>query len=410
MYNTEKLMGAAESKVSDKLLCHTHRLWRPTSEWWYCVAIVLSRQMPRNKAFVSDMLLILHDMVFEVYDFTKKKMVCERDSSFHRALYEERIIFFNEYNFPEDMNAPDISIRHITKMFPCSRVTDLELSNTSITEEGISCIAKSLSSSHLRCLELQKCGVTDSGLALLTSSLHKSKLIHLDLNENSITDVGALCLANCLSLCRLGSLRLRGNWITDLGMIKLAEALPRSNMKILSLSWNKITDKGVKNLMRWLTGNRKKTGKKHTWLKPVKRSKDFDWGISCCPIPVLHSLYLRWNNITDASVVQIAYRLPLTNLIDLNLDHTYTGDSGVKALALAFECKGSKLIYLSLVGNYITNVGAKALKKSFPYSTLELLDIRNNKINHPTLFVASHCVNFNRNGKGIRVNYREDDD
>ncbi len=408
MYNTVKLMGTAESKVSDKLLCHTHRLWRPTSEWWYCVAIVLSRKMPRNKAFVSDMLLILHDMVFEVYDFTKKKMVCERDSSFHRALYEESIIFFNKYNFPEDMNAPDISIRHITKMFPCSRVTDLELSNTSITEEGISCIAKSLSSSHLRYLELQKCGVTDSGLALLTSSLHKSKLIHLDLNENSITDVGALCLANCLSLCRLGSLRLRGNWITDLGMIKLAEALPRSNMKILSLSWNKITDKGVKNLMRWLTGNRKKTGKKHI-LKPVKSGKDFDWGISCCSIPVLHSLYLRWNNITDASVVQIAYCLPLTNLIDLNLDHTYTGDHGVKALALALQCKGTKLIHLSLVGNYITNVGAKALKKSFPYSTLEFLDIRNNKINHPTLFVASHCVNFNRNGKGIRVDWIDDD-
>ena len=181
-------------------------------------------------------------------------------------------------------------------------------------------------------------------------------------------------------------------------MIKLAEALPRSNMKILSLSWNKITDKGVKNLMRWLTGNRKKTGK--NWG---------DWGISCCSIPVLHSLYLRWNNITDASVVQIAYCLPLTNLIDLNLDHTYTGDRGVKALALALKCKGTKLIVLSLSGNYITNVGAKVLKKSFPYSTLEVLDIRNNKINHPTLFVASHCVNFNRNGKGIRVDWIDDD-
>ena len=376
-------MGAGESKASDELVTFTRRMWRPTTEWWLYVAFVLNQRMPNNKGFVEELLIILEEMVFQWYDFDTQQMVSQRsDDGFELDLHK----------FPCDMKAPNVAIQCVTKMFSCTTLFKLNLSDTRITDIGIAALAESLPSSRIEFLYLSKCGVTDSGVAALTKSLPESPhLTTLDLNQNSITDAGAISLANCLhifdpvrQLCRrrsrLRHIRLRGNYITDVGATRLAKTVPDSNMENISLSWNKITDDGAMKIMHFL---------KQRWSKSGPR----------IPTPRLERLYLRWNNITDVGVAFIAERLSNSNLLDLNLNYTYTGDRGAKALAKCLPF--CQLQILGLRGNYITDDGAKALKKSLRRSQLLKLNLLHNNVSVDCPYFLGYVLN--RNQKQINV-------
>ena len=137
------------------------------------------------------------------------------------------------------------------------KLSSLELSVTSLTDEGVKYLAEALKDGNckLNCLNLCNNLFTDEKVKYLAEALKDSncKLNILNLRENEFTDEGVKYLAEALnSNCKLNSLNLGANRFTDKGVKYLAEALKHSNCKLnsLNLACNKLTDEGV---YIWLT-------------------------------------------------------------------------------------------------------------------------------------------------------------
>jgi len=76
-----------------------------------------------------------------------------------------------------------------------ANLTDLDLSNTAITDEGLEYIAEL---SGLCCLSLDGSGVSDNGLRFLAAL---TDLGHLSLTDCDITTTGAKSLSRTLARC-----------------------------------------------------------------------------------------------------------------------------------------------------------------------------------------------------------------
>uniref|UniRef100_UPI0037E993A1 NACHT, LRR and PYD domains-containing protein 14-like n=1 Tax=Semicossyphus pulcher TaxID=241346 RepID=UPI0037E993A1 len=138
-----------------------------------------------------------------------------------------------------------------------SYLRDLDLGYNSISDSGVETLAEGLSNedSRLKTLRLKGCGVSSQACKYLTKALKESqKLTELDLSNNDIGNEGVQHLAIGLRSpeCRLETLRLSQCNIEHTGCFYLASALQRNpgHVKVLDLSINMIGDKGANELFK----------------------------------------------------------------------------------------------------------------------------------------------------------------
>ena len=285
------------------------------------------------------------------------------------------------------------------------KLSSLELSVTSLTDEGVKYLAEALKDGNckLNCLNLCNNLITDEKVKYLAEALKDSncKLNILNLRENEFTDEGVKYLAEALnSNCKLNSLNLGANRFTDKGVKYLAEALKHSNCKLnsLNLACNKLTDEGVKYLAEALKDNNCKLNSlnltdnsvtdegikylaealKHSNCKlnsldltdndnnlNDKRIKYLAEALmdSDCK---LNSLNLTCNNLTDWDAKWLAEALKDSNckLNSLNLGHNQVTDEGAKWLAEALKDSNCKLNSLNLGHNQVTREGVECLAEA----------------------------------------------
>ena len=130
-----------------------------------------------------------------------------------------------------------------------TKVTHLDLCNTSMTSSCVIILAEALqSNTTLVRLDLSCNRIDSFGAAAIANGLKSNRtLTHLQLRENHISDAGAARFAQCLrSNCTLVYLDLIGNSIKYLGAAAIAQAL-KSNRTLthLQLGWNEVGDSGA---------------------------------------------------------------------------------------------------------------------------------------------------------------------
>ena len=130
-----------------------------------------------------------------------------------------------------------------------TKVTHLDLCNTSMTSSCVISLAEALQSNiTLVRLDLSCNSIDSFGAAAMANGLKSNRtLTHLQLRGNHISDDGAAQFAQCLRSNRtLVYLDLIGNSIKCLGATAIAQAL-KSNKTLthLQLGWNKVGDSGA---------------------------------------------------------------------------------------------------------------------------------------------------------------------
>ena len=130
-----------------------------------------------------------------------------------------------------------------------TKVTHLDLCNTSMTSSCVISLAEALQSNiTLVRLDLSCNSIDSFGAAAMANGLKSNRtLTHLQLRGNHISDDGAAQFAQCLRSNRtLVYLDLIGNSIKCLGAAAIAQAL-KSNKTLthLQLGWNKVGDSGA---------------------------------------------------------------------------------------------------------------------------------------------------------------------
>ena len=163
---------------------------------------------------------------------------------------EKNSKFNNETDFshcqvtPVECSAITYFVKHLEKH------TVLNLSNNSITAQGVSHLCDALKDKNCKLTELNLClnSITDQGVSHLCDALkdENCKITKLNLSYNSITDQGVSHLCDALKdeNCKITKLNLSHNSITDQGVSHLCGALKDENCKLteLDLAFNDITD------------------------------------------------------------------------------------------------------------------------------------------------------------------------
>ncbi len=201
-----------------------------------------------------------------------------------------------------------VFIKHLHEL------TELDLNNNNITDQGVSHLCDALKDVNCKLTEVNLNGnnITDQGVSHLCDALKDKncKLTELNLADNKITDQGASHLCDALKdvNCKLTELNLADNKITDQGVSHLCDALKDINCKLteLNLDGNNntcITDQGVSHLCDALKN------------------------VNC----KLTKLYLACNNITDQGVSHLCDALKSVNckLTVLNLSYNNITNQGV---------------------------------------------------------------------------------
>ena len=216
-------------------------------------------------------------------------------------------------------------------------VTKLRLfKNRLLNDECADCI-RELVSSKLIELSLSWTRITDVGVVSLSKALQSSacQVTSLVLSFNQITDAGVVSLSQALqsSACQVTSLVLSYNLITDAGVVSLSQALQSSACQVtrIDLSYNQIADAGVVSLSQALQS----------------------------PSCQVTSLDLRDNQITDDGVVSLSQALQSSacriNILDLS--YNQITDAGVVSLSQALQSPACQATSLYLNNNQITDAG-----------------------------------------------------
>lgn len=207
----------------------------------------------------------------------------------------------------------------VTRIGRLNRLEWLELSDTSVTAEGLSHLIKM---STLRSLKLKGTAVKVPGIdhiGLLTG------LEELVLQNSGITDVGLKPLSK---LTNLKTLSVNGNRLAGPGLQYISGL---SNLQVLDLGVTQVKDASVKHLEQ---------------------------------LQELRDLNLDFTGVTDAGMQSVA---KLARLESLNLSRTGIGDVGLKHLG---ELSG--LQSLKLDGTRVTDAGMQSLGKLTSLTQLAL--------------------------------------
>jgi Ran GTPase-activating protein (RanGAP) involved in mRNA processing and transport len=262
-----------------------------------------------------------------------------------------------------------------------SSLTNLELSQNSIDDEGVKALAVALKQNQtLTHLHLDFKKISDEGAKVLAVALEQNKtLIHLDLFRNNINVAGAKALADALKQNQtLTYFGLTFNNIGDRGAKALAVALDQNKtLTHLDLNSNYILHEGAKALATLLNYNK----------------------------TLIHHLDLSKNKIGDEGAQALAIALVQNQtLTHLDLNSNYIGDEGAKVLAEALV-QNQTLTHLDLNSNYIGDEGAKALAEALVQNqTLTHLDLNWNKIGDEGAKALAEALKQNQTLTHLRLN------
>lgn len=196
--------------------------------------------------------------------------------------------------------------RDIDVLLGSTSLTNLDMSNNSVGDEGVCDLARALvSNKTITHLDL---AANNIGLGLfdLAKILPETKIQTLRLSENRITDQPCAGLG-CLARTSLTTLWLDSNFIGSDGCTWLADSLRGTRITTLSLKDNRIGDLGCERLAR------------------------------CLPDTYLCRLYLSKNNIGGVGAGTLAHYLPRSWVFDLEITENPIPPSGVTALAQALS-------------------------------------------------------------------------
>ena len=278
------LLRGQKNKAVNSYISHLHN------------ALAENRMNYRSKQMALLMLKCL-------YEYNDETVVKKAASELHKnSKFDNEIDFSGCQVSSIECKAITYFVKHLTE------VTVLNLSNTSITNQGV----------------LNLCG---------TLKLENCKLTQLDLKYNSLTDQAVLHLCGALQHenCKLTQLNLSGIQLTDQAVLHLCEALQHENCKLtqLNLSGNQLTDQAVLHLCEAL---------QHENCK-------------------LTQLNLSGNQLTDQAVLHLCGALQHENckLAQLDLSYNSLTDQAVLHLCGALQHENCKLTQLNLSGNQLTD-------------------------------------------------------
>ncbi|XP_044170560.1 NLR family CARD domain-containing protein 3-like [Acropora millepora] len=263
-------------------------------------------------------------------------------------------------------------------------LTSLDLSHTSIGDEGAKSISEALRvNTSLTSLDLSHNSIHDEGAKSISEALRvNTSLTSLFLDWNSIRDEGAKSLSEALRVnTSLTYLVLDWNSIGGEGAKSLFETLRvNTSLTSLDLSHNSIHDEGAKSLSEALGVNTSLTFLGLDWNSiRDERAKSLSEALRVNTS--LTSLVLDWNSIGGEGVKSLSEALRVnTSLTSLDLSHNSIHDEGGKSLSEALGVNTS-LTFLGLDWKSIGGEGAKCLSEALRVNTsLTSLDLSHTSI------------------------------
>lgn len=215
-----------------------------------------------------------------------------------------------------------------------ARFGSLNLGNTTLTDEGLSALAKC---SSLHSLWIESSDIQGSGL----SHLNFRNLVQLSIQHSQIDDSGLEVIAKLQPL-KLRQLQIGHNPITDSALKSLSTL---ATLRELDVGGTKVTSQGISELLQkipltsvglndlpWTMENLKQLPLNQSQLVQLEMAGwNFgDEDLRALPTyPKLWTLDLSRTRITDRGLPELA-RLP--NLTNLRLDGTRVSIQGVKEI------------------------------------------------------------------------------
>lgn len=131
-------------------------------------------------------------------------------------------------------------------VLPDCSVTELDLGDNNLQDEGIQALANVLSRSVLCILVLGKNPISSEGARQLADVISQSPLDTLYLNETGADDEFLKTLSNTLKESKLTELHLDHTKITDAGVLALVPQLESSELSYLDIDGNTVSSKTIK--------------------------------------------------------------------------------------------------------------------------------------------------------------------
>ena len=228
-----------------------------------------------------------------------------------------------------------VGMKELTRNSIWKGLKEVHVSNKNLTSKGRAELNEALMWNtgwiNITNLNLQNCCIGDEGVANCVKNLKWSNLVYLNLSSNKITPQGAIELGRTTQWETLQSLNLADNTIRTEGAAGLSKNTSWKNLKSLNLQNNIILNDGLSELC-----------KNTTWLN-------------------LTALNLAGNRIHDRGVLSLCTNSQWKKLESLFLDNNAIADQGAAELS---KTTWNNLKTLSLLKNQIGLKGAKCLASS----------------------------------------------
>lgn len=259
-------------------------------------------------------------------------------------------------------------------------------------------------------LDLSNSSIRDDGVESLCRGLRRDHctLQHLNLSGNGISRIGISCLLDVLkdTRCQLRTLNLAFNDLDHANARQLSEMLVDENfpLKDLSIASCGIDDSGVECLVTALIDSRC-----HVQDLDLSDNNFTEHGITLLAEALvarecyLQSLKLRNNCLVAKSVEALTRRLtdPFCRLQRLDLATTGITDLGAKYIASTLRSGHCKLKFLDISGNNFGNSGSSHIAKAVasPSSLLEELNMQQNGISDREALLFLNCFKSPKRNK-----------
>lgn len=257
------------------------------------------------------------------------------------------------------------NLRSVPKLAACpalAQISELDLSRTTVRDEGAARLAASPYLGNITWLNLDYAGIRAAGMEALARSQTLNSLRWLSLDSNLLGAGGGRGLASWAGLANLNYLSLNGTQLTNEGFAALAESPYLGEVRQLFLREAHLT---------------------HTALAALADRAAF---------PLLESLVLSANRLGPLGGGELGRCRHLERLTSLEIDRTALGDQG--AIALAEVWPFTALTQLNLARNGIADAGAKALASSPHCGTLRSLWLGGNMIGDEGGWALGRSANF----------------
>ncbi len=244
-----------------------------------------------------------------------------------------------------------------------ARVRELDLCNCELRADGLTLVVRSPFLQNLDALDLGFNGLDDTCVDVLARSSNLPNLTTLALNDNeTITDAGLSGLARSPFFAGLTALDVSGNDIGDAGVVAVVASMTFARLRALRLAGNRVGDAGVAALAG--SGLFARVMKANPRLE-LRANTIGTAGAaalaSCAALAGCTALDLSNNYLGDSGVAALLRSPHLDRLKTLRLGRNQLSDAGVIACGKHFDRLFAHLRHLDLSGNRLTRLGISRL-------------------------------------------------